>query len=98
MILAPNLGGIIVRSEMKEKIGLIFVPETTKKNPPVEGIVVALAKDVLDNGYVKAGDRVVFGKYAAIDIPDSRKDEKLFYILEGDILYIKTLEEYEKEI
>jgi chaperonin GroES len=92
MILAPNLGKIIVRSEMQEKIGRIWVPETHKNNPPVEGTVIALGEDVVANGYVKAGDLVVFGKYAATDISDG---DQCFMITEADIMYKKVIESFD---
>jgi chaperonin GroES len=61
-----------VEGENKTKGGII-IPDTAKEKP-IEGEVIAVGKGkVLDNGkvqepVVKAGDRVLFGKYSGTDI------------------------------
>ena len=61
-----------VEEEQKTKGGII-IPDTAKEKP-VEGEVIAVGTGkVLDNGKlhaleVKAGDRVLFGKYAGTEI------------------------------
>jgi chaperonin GroES len=61
-----------VEEEQKTKGGII-IPDTAKEKP-VEGVVIAVGTGkVLDNGKlhaleVKAGDRVLFGKYAGSEI------------------------------
>ena len=61
-----------VEEEQKTKGGII-IPDTAKEKP-VEGEVIAVGTGkVLDNGKlhpleVKAGDRVLFGKYAGNEI------------------------------
>jgi chaperonin GroES len=61
-----------VQEEEKSKGGII-IPDTAKEKP-VEGEIVAVGSGkVLDNGKlraldVKAGDRILFGKYAGNEI------------------------------
>jgi chaperonin GroES len=61
-----------VQEEEKTKGGII-IPDTAKEKP-IEGEIVAVgAGKVLDNGKtraldVKAGDRILFGKYAGNEI------------------------------
>lgn len=61
-----------VQEEEKSKGGII-IPDTAKEKP-VEGEIVAVGTGkVLDNGKlrtldVKAGDRILFGKYAGNEI------------------------------
>ena len=61
-----------VEAEEKSKGGII-IPETAKEKP-IEGRVIAVGNGkVLENGTtrkleVKAGDRVLFGKYSGTEI------------------------------
>jgi chaperonin GroES len=61
-----------VQEEEKSKGGII-IPDTAKEKP-IEGEIVAVGTGkVLDNGKlraldVKAGDRILFGKYAGNEI------------------------------
>jgi chaperonin GroES len=65
---------IVKRVEEEEKTkGGIIIPDTAKEKP-MEGKVIAVGKGkVLDDGKihpldVKAGDRVLFGKYAGTEV------------------------------
>ena len=65
---------LVKRMEAEEKSkGGIIIPETAKEKP-IEGRVIAVGNGkVLDNGSmrkleVKAGDRVLFGKYSGTEI------------------------------
>jgi len=79
-----------VKEEEKTKGGII-IPDTAKEKP-VEGKVVAVgAGKVLDNGkrqalQVKAGDRVLFGKYAGTEI--KLDGEENLIMREDDIIAI----------
>lgn len=80
-----------LEAEEKTKGGII-IPDTAKEKPQ-EGKIVAVGKGkVLDNGQVqapevKAGDRVLYGKYSGTEI--STKDgEDLLIMREEDILAI----------
>jgi chaperonin GroES len=79
-----------VKEEEKTKGGII-IPDTAKEKP-IEGKVVAVgAGKVLDDGrrvplQVKAGDRILFGKYAGTDIKIEGKDHLI--MREDDIIAI----------
>jgi chaperonin GroES len=75
MKIRPLQDRILVRrieEEQKTKGGL-FIPDTAKEKP-IEGEVIAVGTGkVLDSGKVlapevKAGDRILFGKYAGTEI------------------------------
>ena len=79
-----------VKEEEKTKGGII-IPDTAKEKP-VEGKIIAVgAGKVLDDGKrvaleVKAGDRVLFGKYAGTEIKIEGKDHLI--MREDDIIAI----------
>jgi len=75
--------------EQEQQRGGIYIPDTAKEKPQ-EGEVIAVGNGrILDNGSkveldVKAGDRVLFGKYAGTEI---KLDGDEYLILrEDDIL------------
>jgi chaperonin GroES len=78
---------LVRRIEEKETVkGGIIIPDTAKEKPQ-EGEVIAVGNGkVLENGTkvamdVKAGDRVLFGKYSGTDI---KIDGQEFLILRED--------------
>ena len=77
-----------VQEEQKTKGGII-IPDTAKEKP-VEGEVVAVGNGkVLEDGSVrkltvKAGDRVLFGKYSGTEI--KLEGEEHLILREDDIL------------
>jgi chaperonin GroES len=79
-----------VKEEEKTKGGII-IPDTAKEKP-VEGKIIAVgAGKVLDNGkrqplQVKAGDRVLFGKYAGTEIKVEAEEHLI--MREDDIIAI----------
>ena len=81
-----------IESENKTKGGL-FIPDTAKEKP-AEGIVQAVGSGkTLDDGktvapQVKAGDRVLFGKYSGTEIKVDGVEHII--IREDDILGIVT--------
>ena len=79
--------------EAQEKTkGGIVLPETAKEKPQ-EGKVVAVGKGkVLENGTVhplevKAGDKVLYGKYSGNEIT-TKDGEELLIMREDDILAV----------
>jgi len=82
---------VIVRRLDEEEMssGGIIIPDTAKEKP-VEGEVVAAGKGkILENGDVrpldvKAGDKVIFSKYAGTEIKLDGKE--LLMMREDDIL------------
>jgi len=82
---------VIVRrlDEIEKSAGGIIIPDTAKEKP-VEGEIIAAGKGkIMENGDVhpldvKAGDKVIFSKYAGTEI---KLDGKEFLMMrEDDIL------------
>ena len=78
---------LVKRVEPKESVkGGIIIPDTAKEKPQ-EGEVIAVGNGkILDNGTkvpldVKAGDKILFGKYSGTDI---KIDNEEFLILRED--------------
>ena len=77
-----------VKEEEKTKGGL-YIPDTAKEKP-VEGTVVAVGNGkILEDGSVrkldiKAGDRVLFGKYSGTEV--KVEGEEHLILREDDIL------------
>ncbi|HET6373387.1 MAG TPA: co-chaperone GroES [Candidatus Polarisedimenticolia bacterium] len=83
---------LIKRVEADEKVkGGIIIPDTAKEKP-MEGKVISVGSGRLDdNGKrvameVKAGDRILFGKYAGTEIKID--DEEHIILREDEILGI----------
>ena len=93
MKLRPLNDRVVVRriEEEQKTAGGIIIPDTAKEKP-IQGEVVAVGSGkVLEDGTkraldVKAGDRVLFGKYAGTDI--KVEGEELLIMREDDILAI----------
>jgi chaperonin GroES len=79
-----------VEAEEKQKGGII-IPDTAKEKP-MEGKVIAVGAGRLDDDgkripmEVKAGDRILFGKYAGTEI--KIEDEEHIILREDEILGI----------
>lgn len=77
-----------IENESKTKGGL-FIPDTAKEKP-IEGTVLAVGNGrILEDGTVrklevKAGDRVLFGKYSGTEI--KLEGEEHLILREDDIL------------
>ena len=83
---------LVKREEEKEvKKGGIIIPDTAKEKPQ-EGKVIAVGKGkVSEDGKktpldVKAGDRVLFGKYSGSEV--KLDDEEYLILREEDVLAI----------
>jgi chaperonin GroES len=83
---------LIKRTQEEEKTkGGIIIPDAAKEKP-VEGIVVAVGDGkVLDNGQrvapsVKAGDKILFGKYSGTEIKVDGEEHLI--MREDDVLGI----------
>ena len=93
MNLRPLNDRVVVKriEEETKTAGGIIIPDTAKEKP-IQGEVIAVGNGkVLDDGTrkaldVKAGDRVLFGKYAGTDI--KVEGEELLIMREDDILSI----------
>ena len=81
---------IVRRVEEQEQVrGGIYIPDTAKEKPQEGEVIAAGNGRILDNGSkveldVKAGDRVLFGKYAGTEI--KLDGEEYLILREDDIL------------
>jgi chaperonin GroES len=81
---------IIKRIEEKEQIrGGIIIPDTAKEKPQEGEVIAAGNGKVLENGTripleVRAGDRVLFGKYSGTEV--KLDDEEYLIMREDEIL------------
>ncbi len=93
MKVRPLLDRIVVkRTEEEQKTkGGIIIPDTAKEKP-LEGLVVAVGSGkILSNGKlaaldVKAGDRILFGKYSGTEVKLDGEDHVV--LREDDILAV----------
>ncbi len=80
---------LIKRIEEKESVkGGIIIPDTAKEKPQ-EGEVIAVGAGKIEKGQrvpldLKAGDRVLFGKYSGTDI--KIEDQEYLILREEEIL------------
>ena len=94
MLIQPLGDRVLIKSlEAEDKTrGGIVLPDTAKEKPQ-EGEVIAVGKGkVLDNGTrvpleVKAGDKVLYGKYSGTEVTTKEGDEYLI-MREEDIFAI----------
>jgi chaperonin GroES len=83
---------IVKRIEEQEQIrGGIYIPDTAKEKPQEGEVIAAGPGKVLENGTklemgVKAGDRVLFGKYSGTEI--KLDGEEYLILREDDVLGI----------
>jgi chaperonin GroES len=90
MKLKPLGDRVLVKSaeEKEVKRGGIIIPDTAKEKPQ-EGIVVAVGPGKLDDKgqriamNIKAGDRVLYGKYSGSEV--KLDDQELMIMHEEDI-------------
>lgn len=83
MILKPYGRRLIVRRDVKEKIGSIIVPETAKKTPLI-GTVLAVGPECV---YVEVGEKIIFGRFGFYEPPDVDGEFKGCLIInEDDVL------------
>ena len=76
---------LLRRNEAVTKIGGIYVPdETISKDKPAEGTVLEVGFDVK---HVKAGQTIVFGKYAGTEYPIN--GELLVFLREKEVIAIR---------
>ena len=79
--LIPVLSRIIVKREVNEKIGSIFLPQNTREMKATEGKVVAAGEGC---EIIKVGDKVFYGKYSGFEL--ERNGEKLVIMNEEDVI------------
>lgn len=87
---------VVVQPLEKEQVSAsgIVIPETTSKEKPQEGVVIALGKggvgkdSVNTSEFLKIGDIVLFGKYSGDDVKLKSKDGK---DIEVKILHLESI-------
>src|SRR2546426_11194228 len=77
--------------EGEQKVGGIIIPDTAKEKPQQGKVIAAGAGKVKDDGTrqrpdVKAGDRILFGKYSGQEIKLDGEDYLI--VREDDVLAI----------
>jgi chaperonin GroES len=83
---------LVRRIEEKETVkGGIIIPDTAKEKPQQGEVVAVGSGKVLDNGTklaldVKAGDKILFGKYSGTDIKID--GEEVLILREDEVLAI----------
>ena len=92
MAIKPLGDRVLVRplDESEEKVGSLYIPDTAKEKPQ-EGAIEAVGPGRTEDGKliapeVKAGDRVLYGKYSGTEIKHEGKE--LLIVRESDILAI----------
>jgi chaperonin GroES len=73
-----------IASDEKTKGGLI-IPDTAKEKP-AEGEIVSVGEGARKDSSVKAGDRILFGKWSGTEV--TLDGEELLIMKESDILGI----------
>ena len=93
MNIRPLHDRIIVHrlDEGEQKIGGIIIPDTAKEKPQQGTVIAAGNGKTSDNGKrvsldVKAGDRILFGKYAGQEI--KLDGQEYFIMKEDDVLAV----------
>ncbi len=93
MAIKPLADRVLIEAapEKEEKIGNIFIPDTAKEKPTIGVVVAAGPGKVSDDGkvvpmQVKAGQKVLYGKYSGTEIKDGGKEYLI--VRESDILAI----------
>jgi chaperonin GroES len=88
MDLRPLHDRVLVRrlEEQESKRGGLFIPDSAKEKPQQAEVIAAGNGKLLDNGErapleVKAGDRILFGKYSGAEV---RIDGDDYLILRED--------------
>ena len=88
MTIKPLADRVLVQPMAAEqKIGGIIIPDTASKEKPIQGTVVAVGNGTKDEEMVlKAGDNVLYGKYAGTEV--KYKNEDYIIVKQDDILAI----------
>ncbi|WP_314649693.1 co-chaperone GroES [Prevotella multiformis] len=77
---------LVLPAQAEEKVGGIIIPDTAKEKPQ-RGRVVAAGNGTKDEAMVlKAGDEVLYGKYAGTEIEN--EGEKYLMMRQSDVLAV----------
>jgi len=91
MDIRPLHDRVLVRrlQESEERVGSIIIPDSAKEKPQQGEVIAVGGGKLLENGErasldVKAGDRILFGKYSGSDI--KIEGEEYMIMREDEIL------------
>ena len=77
---------LVLPIEAEQKVGGIIIPDTAKEKPQ-RGKVVAVGNGTKDEEMIlKAGDEVLYGKYAGTEIEND--GEKYLMMRQSDVLAV----------
>ena len=77
---------LVLPAPAEEKVGGIIIPDTAKEKPQ-RGKVVAVGQGIKDDAMIlKAGDVVLYGKYAGTEI--EYDGEKYLMMRQSDVLAV----------
>lgn len=77
---------LVVPTPAEEKIGGIIIPDTAKEKP-LRGTIKAVGQGTKDEEMIlKAGDSVLYGKYAGTEI--ELEGEKFLIMRQSDVLAV----------
>ena len=77
---------LVVPAAAEEKVGGIIIPDTAKEKP-LHGKIVAVGNGTNDEEMVlKAGDEVLYGKYAGTEL--EFEGEKYLIMRQSDVLSV----------
>ena len=87
MTIKPLADRVLVQpAAAEEKVGGIIIPDTAKEKPQ-RGKVVAVGQGTKDDAMIlKAGDEVLYGKYAGTEIENN--GEKFLMMRQSDVLAV----------
>ena len=77
---------LVVPAAAEEKVGGIIIPDTAKEKP-LHGKIVAVGNGTKDEEIIlKAGDEVLYGKYAGTEL--EFEGEKYLIMRQSDVLAV----------
>lgn len=77
---------LVLPAPAEEKVGGIIIPDTAKEKP-LRGSIVAVGEGTKDEKMIlKAGDEVLYGKYAGTEL--EYEGEKYLMMRQSDVLAI----------
>lgn len=88
MNIKPLADRVLVQPmKAEQKIGGIIIPDTASKEKPIQGTIVAVGNGTKDEEMIlKAGDSVLYGKYAGTEV--ELEGEKYLIMRQNDVLAV----------
>ncbi len=88
MNIKPLADRVLVQPmKAEQKIGGIIIPDTASKEKPIQGTIVAVGNGTKEEEMIlKAGDNVLYGKYAGTEV--ELEGEKYLIMRQSDVLAV----------